>query len=455
MIPLASITLAAFPPELGWARPLGLFALLLPIGLLLASRLRSRPPTRPTGTVELWRQVTGSAEARQHRMRRRIPPAVWCAAAALVAGGFALAGPRPTRGSEGVMWTVVVDHSPSTALPWRDEAGVADEPGRSRLRRAYDEGRRLLEDRLERADRVRWISSARASLELPAHQWPDEEWLAAPEWFTSAPRWELHRDAGTLWITDTLGAAEPRDAGFVAAGGGAVEGPVGSEGRDRIDWRDGALVTVPDAIGERRVLLGHGPAGEEVPPRLARLFRHWAAGRELTVLEPAGTPPGAVALRFVPMPGTGPRGDVEGGRDGWRARGAALLEPAPATFPASERWLVADEIGDAGSTLVDAAPGVVRVAWRDLDEPAGDPAAFAVSWSTLFDGKLLPPAGIVPLEERRAAGEARVREPEIPVRRAAQRERARARDDRIDAWLSGIAALLALVAITLGLLRGE
>ncbi|MEW6071455.1 MAG: hypothetical protein AB1726_02525, partial [Planctomycetota bacterium] len=44
-------------PELAWARPAGLGALLLPLLLLLAARSRRRPPARATGTLALWRRA--------------------------------------------------------------------------------------------------------------------------------------------------------------------------------------------------------------------------------------------------------------------------------------------------------------------------------------------------------------------------------------------------------------
>ena len=49
------------PFGLEWARPLGLWALLFPVLVLIASRMRSSPPSRATGTLPLWREVSALA----------------------------------------------------------------------------------------------------------------------------------------------------------------------------------------------------------------------------------------------------------------------------------------------------------------------------------------------------------------------------------------------------------
>jgi hypothetical protein len=72
----------------------------------------------------------------------------------------------------------------------------------------------------------------------------------------------------------------------------------------------------------------------------------------------------------------------------------------------------------------------------------GDPAAFAVSWAQLFDAALLPPRGVVALEERQAAGAASERTPERP-------EGSRAAQAGFDALLAALAAVLALAALVL------
>jgi hypothetical protein len=453
--------------EITWARPLGGWALLLPLLLLIASRLRTRPPTRATGTVSLWKQVAGCSDARRDRFRPRFPLPVWLAAAALLAGALALAGPRLPRAVGGVVWTVVIDHSPSVGLPWISGEGEADERGRSRLQRALEETRELLDELLEPGDRVRWISSARPSRELPAGEWPDAAWLALPPWAAPPPDWKSYREAGCLWVTDGIGEVETRDAGLIAVGGAAVEGAVGLDGGKRIDWIGGELVEHPGETGERRVLLGHGEGGARVPELLAAIFRHWASARGLTVLEPEGPAPPGVGLRLEPfvgggggVGGSGGGSDasrpIETGRDGWSARGLVPLELAsPEGYPL-ERWLIeAEEEGAGGLCLVAASPGLVRVAWSTMEEVEGDPAAFAVSWAALFDAWILPPPGVVSLEERRAVGEPRTRRPEPPRRRGEMQQRAEAGDDRLDAWLCALAALLAVAAVSFGLLRGE
>ena len=443
-----------------WARPPGLWALVLPLLLLLVARLRTRPPARATGTLSLWRQVVGETTPTGAAARPRPPLSLWLAVLALVVGAVALAGPRFRASAAAVEWTVVVDHSPSLSLPWTGPDGAPDPAGRTRLGRGLDEGEALLAPLLAPDDRVRWLSSARPPLELAPGERPPAAWWAPPPWFAPSPTWTLHDLPGTLWVTDVPPAFPPADAGYVAVGGGAIPGPVGVSGRDLVLWDGAALREEPGAVGERRVAVVPGPDGSAVPPLLADLFREWAAGRGFTVLAPPGPAPAGMVLELAPL-GEGPAGSpVTAGRDGWFLTGMVADVPGGGTDedagsdPAARSWL--GTVGAAGGTvpLVEASPGGVRVAWRgDALRAAGDPAAFAVSWSRLFDHQVLPPAGIVPLAERRAAGAAASHPPTVPPRRAEARAAHLARGDRLHAWLAAASALLALAAVSAGLLR--
>jgi hypothetical protein len=95
--------------------------------------------------------------------------------------------------------------------------------------------------------------------------------------------------------------------------------------------------------------------------------------------------------------------DVDIGRDGWRASGTSVgSAPTRDADGVLQSWLT-----DASGTnpLVTAGPGRIAIALRSLGTLAGDPAAFAVSWSQLFDDSALLPSGCVPLSERISAGD--------------------------------------------------
>ncbi|MEM7310547.1 MAG: hypothetical protein AAF682_27980, partial [Planctomycetota bacterium] len=167
---------------------------------------------------------------------------------------------------------------------------------------------------------------------------------------------------------------------------------------------------------------------------------------------------GGAALRLTvravaPGAAGSPRLRADVGRDGWRAR--ATFDPAgldPGTLgmlgASARRWLLApSERGGAGVPLVLAFPGGVDVGLAALEPPAGDPAAFALSWAQLLDGAALPHPDVVALAVRRAAGEPSVRGPELPEERSD--ENARATRWPLDAWLAGLAAFVALIALAL------
>ena len=192
---------------------------------------------------------------------------------------------------------------------------------------------------------------------------------------------------------------------------------------------------------------------------LARLLRAWAPEQGL---EPADAPaPGAaVALRVEgPAPGGPPHAEATAGRDGWSApgrfdpRGARLDLGGEGDRGSAEwrTWLAAAPGPGADPVpLVAWAPGRVRVAWSELEEPVGDPAAFAVSWADLLERACLPVPGAVPLEHRLGAGEARLEPPREPPP-ARPPEGARAGPVPLDAWLAALAAAAALAALVAGI----
>src|SRR5207247_10880202 len=65
--------------------------------------------------------------------------------------------------------------------------------------------------------------------------------------------------------------------------------------------------------------------------------------------------------------------------------------------------------------VVRVARGRIQVALRELSEPSGDPALFALSWARMLDRTARHPAGVVALAERQAAGEPRSAPGEFPA----------------------------------------
>jgi hypothetical protein len=342
---------------LEWTRPLGLLALALPIALLLASRLLARPVAVATGTLDLWRRVAAARARAPSRSRRRVPPALWLLAAGLGLGALALAGPR-TPGRAARELRVLVDRSPSMELPLGSG---------TRRERAVALARAWIDSNLPAGSRVEWID--RAGPFEPGDDRPD-----------------------TLWVTDAAPQPPPERAGFVASGGGAVPGPIAVQGSTRYDWDGERIVEAPGAAPQRTV------AATGLPLPIADVLAAWVEARGAALTH--GDDPGASLV--VRTSQAVDRRDLEIGRDGWSARAVAAGSAATRTM-----WL---EDGDHRA-IVAFAPGAIESAIVSMEEPLGDPAAFAVSWAKLFDEAVLAPAGVVELAERRAAGGEALRAP--------------------------------------------
>jgi hypothetical protein len=138
--------------------------------------------------------------------------------------------------------------------------------------------------------------------------------------------------------------------------------------------------------------------------------------------------------------GAGEPDELALARDGWSAVGrAARFDDEGDAEPDGEPWLVAE-----GRTVIAAEPGRIRTVLHALDEPAGDPARFALSFARLFDGTARSAPGVVPLSERTAAGEPRS-DPGAPPAEQSRPERG----PYVDAALALWAALCALLALRL------
>jgi hypothetical protein len=226
-----------------------------------------------------------------------------------------------------------------------------------------------------------------------------------------------------------------------------VPGPIATERDDfRLDWDGREIVRVPLDESVRSVdATGLFPDGAGLPAVLSDLLGLWARERGLTVRDLAFSIQGPVALTLEPG-GRGAPVGFEAGRDRWTLRGTAAAGGL-AVEAGEERWLSARAPDGVEVVLVAHSPGRVRSAWRTLEPPRGDPAAFAVSWSRLFEAATLPVAGVVPLAERSAAG------PAVEGGRFGDPPLEPAGDlpppPRYEVWLAGAAALLALLSATL------
>ena len=386
---------------LEWTRPAGLWALALPLVLWLASLRRERPRPTPVGTFELWRALPAGVEG--GRTRRRLPPGRALLILALVSGALALGGPRRTGPGVERTVRVVVDPSPSLFLTHTDGSGAPSGEG-TRLERALA----LLAGALgeARATTLEWQRPAPLTVESARSSPFPDAWHLPPRLPRRAPRWERFDAPGTVWLTDRVPDAVPREAGVVASGGGPVPGPVATVGTRWLDWDGEHLVERPGAPERRLVLEG------ALPEPVAAVARLWAAERGL-----ATDGAGEVALRVV-GPMVGPIvGAVDGevvpailARDGWSAGARVGRAPSRVEGAPLETWLAARVEGEP-RPVVTAGPGRVQVALEHLAEPRGEPAAFAVSWGRLLDRSLRPVDGVVSLAERGAAGDSLVRLP--------------------------------------------
>jgi len=312
-----------------------------------------------TGTLESWREAQRHRPAQEQR-RRRLPPALLCLAAALVFAALALARPERIAAAAARRFTIVVDRSPSMNLV---------ENGRTRLERALE----------------------------PLRKWEAAELRAGDElvWIDAAPDWARYDRSDAIWVSDRFDVL-PRYAGYSASGGGAVPGPIAREGTARLDWDGARVVRVEGAFQAQELTCWVDP---DLPEALRELAHLWAGQRTLVMND---TPAKSDLFSFELVRAGEPR-PAELARDGWSAQAQVA---APLTAAAGETtWLA------AGGPCVLAAPGRVRCSIVALEEPAGDPAAFAVSWGELFDSVLRDPMGVVRLGERTPRGEPAWRAP--------------------------------------------
>lgn len=342
--------------ELEIAQPAWLLALLLPLLLLLAARVFARPERVATGTLAIWRRVIGPRVASGPLRRPRIPPAVLLLAVAQVLGAVALAGPRFGASSARRVFRLLVDGSPSMDLALGSG---------TRRERAEATARAWIAREVPDAGLVRIVRSGRLG--------PEDD------------------VDGAIWITDRPPSPPPAHAAWFASGGPAVPGPVAVDGTTRFDWDGKDLVAVPDGAPRRTVAVRG-----TLPRPVAGVLEAWASARGALV--GASDRPALIVVGA----GTGAPVRAEASRDGWSAA-IEITGSAPdadADGPL-EGWLA----DPSGKKLLSFGPGRVHCPWTSTEEPRGDPAAFAVSWASLFDRAVLPPPGVVALADRASAGE--------------------------------------------------
>lgn len=395
-----------------WERPWSLWLIAIPVALLLATLRRPRAETLATSDLESWRSVVASRGAGFPRAPRRMPLALALAALACALAALAIAGPR--TGDSALRWTAVLDTSPSMHLPLGDGSSSTA----TRTQRAVAMARELA---VRAGAQLAWIAPPH---DLTPRADPAETWSGRTSPATSPfEAWDV---PGALWVTDAAPENPPRDAGFVAAGGAAVPGTVAVERTFRLDWDGEFLLRLDGAVAPRPVVVDgllDGP--------LDRALRAWASARGFALKGDVDDPALRIAARRE-----GPARDLEAGREGWSALGVAR-----GTAP------IQDDDGDlrvwlasSGEPLVTSGVGRIHLAWIPTQEPQGDPAAFAVSWAKLFDESVRPLPGVVPLDERQAAGE---------PRSVAPRSAPRAGDEPRDWILAAFATALALGALLL------
>jgi hypothetical protein len=208
---------------------------------------------------------------------------------------------------------------------------------------------------------------------------------------------------------------------------------VAAVGAARVVWDGERLIRRPQ-VGPRPAVRLEPELGGAVE----RVVRAWAVARGCDVVT---QPLERVVLTVTRTPAGRGAGGLEGmrcGRDGWSWEPELL----GVSRPPGQAWLATAE---GGEPVVAWQPGQVTLAaGRYESDPSGDPADFALSWAGLLDRAALPPAGVVPVEERADAGAGVSRGGEPPAAPAGQRP------NRPAAWLAATAALLALAGLGAG-----
>jgi hypothetical protein len=422
-----------------WTRPWGFAAWLLPIAVVLLARRAQRARIVATGTLEIWERVAAELASTGRRARGRLSLAAWAAIAALVLGALALSGPSPARASPARTWHAYLDRRPGIFLPDGDA---------TRIQRAVALARAWLDDEARSRDVIEWNALVGPGNVTSSGRAPPDDWLRAPRVPLPAPDWLALDHDDALWITDRAPDVAPVRAGVVLSGGRAAPGPIGASGTTRLDW-DGERVTeVARGVPARHVRIDRtglaDPTGSALAAPIDRVLRIWADARGLAIGDRASSDP---ALIVTAEPASDARA-APLARDGWFSRGAVSRARTSDGDGELRTWLAAetDAPGAERRAAITCGPGRIDVAIASMQDPSGDPAAFAVSMAQLFDTCVLPPPGVVALAARAPAGAPSVRPPRASEA-SASRVEWRWRGAPLDAWLALAALVLALLAI--------
>lgn len=364
-----------------FATPAALWALALPLALLLLALVPARAPERAVGTLALWRRVAPAASVRGAHRRWRIPLWLGLLCSGLAALAVAAAEPGRPRAAAGRAVDVVFESGPALALDWIAADGAARG---TRLERALAQLDDWLDGRGGERPRPRWHVGGAPRERL------DRDALAADLAVAPAVDWSAWDRPGVLWVRSAAPPTRPAFASWIAPGGGAVPGPVAVDGDAELVW-DGATLS-------RRPRTGPAPAITiDAPEPWSAVARVWAGARGLAVLEPgAGGPPAArPVLRVVTVGAADTAEPRPTGREGWSVTVAAG-EPRTAT---GQPWLDA-----GGAPVAWTSPGRLAVAAGPWGPPTGDPVAFAASVGRLLDGLRLPAPGTAPVAARADRG---------------------------------------------------
>ena len=378
-------TLGIIASGIVFERPWAAALYVLPLAVLLLSLRRDQPREVLIGTARFFPPDEATSGS---RTKRQLTPDRIAAIAALVCAVTALLGPRPApaaRGSDS--FALLVDRSPSMYLEHDPRSGRADR----RIDVAIEAALAALEDHSIDVELV-WLDGGR---EIGTGPEPPDELLEPPRPGRDEPLFEAFDREGVLWVTDAPTGAWREHAGIALSGGEAVPGPVAvTPDGTRVWTADGRIIDAGSGAPRPRVRIAAG-----VEPLFVRFAELWARERDLEVTSEDSARD--VELEIVPAPKS------------------------------------------PSSTALEARPGRVEVSGAVRESALRDPAAFAVTWSERLDAAILPPEGVVSIDERREAGA--VPEVALPAQSLARslrsREAAEQREERGHRAMAGGLAL--------------
>lgn len=374
-------------------QPLGFIALALPVLFLIAARERGGAQPRLVGSLSIWHRVRGESEVSSRRRKAPLTPRILVMSAAMTLGALALTAPGFTHKSPPPIWRIVLDTSPSNAIG-KDE---------SRLEISVVAAVNWAVENASDA-RLFWIGapleSGQAEVEeTDVGSLPSASFLARVSQAQSPRRWSRFDWANCLWLPTANYGVESRLAGRPQLEFEDEPGPVALLQNGNWLWWE------PDSeLSERIPPVGTPAArlrleGEvfAVGSPLGDLARAWGEERGLGVHSGSAEPGDVLYLQSVALSADGAdEANAAIERDSWSAQ---------ATWPVGlvnphyyEPWL-----SYRGTTLASWRPGKIWLGISRLEEPRGDPAAFAVSWATLFENACLAGIGVVSVADRAAA----------------------------------------------------